>query len=243
MSIWGKILGGGIGFALGGPIGALIGVAGGHFMDWMQQPPKDSVKSQEDRQVAFTIAIVVLSAKMAKADGHVSQVEIDRFHEICQIPDQYRNHAERLFQQAQKDSRGYEIYAKQMVQLFKGDESILAELLWILAQIAHADGKIHHDEQRILQDIAGIFGIDDDDFERITELTIANSDGDPYRILGVAADDSDDAIKKAHRNLVREHHPDLLTAKGMPQEFIDFSTEKLARINEAYDRIKKQRGI
>ena len=249
MSIWGKILGAGIGFAIGGPLGALIGAAGGHFMDWMQKEgasssSKDSKKYKEqDKHVAFTIAVVVLAAKMAKADGHVTDDEITKFEEICKIPEMHRNHAQRLFKQAQKDSQGYAVYAKQMQSLFQDQYDVLCELLWILAQIAHADGIIHHSEQKILEDIANIFHINNTDFENITQLTVKDSDNNPYKILKIDEQANDEEIKKAHRQLVRENHPDILMAKGIPQEFIDLATEKVAGINEAYDRIKKMRGI
>ena len=112
MSIWGKILGGVGGFAIGGPLGAIIGAVAGHAVDKMRAakpPPEDATKS-----IAFTIAVVVLGAKMAKADGTVTQDEIRAFKKVFKVPQHEVKNVARVFDQARKDSQGFEPYAKQI---------------------------------------------------------------------------------------------------------------------------------
>lgn len=251
MSIWGKVIGGVTGFAVGGPIGAIIGaVAGHHVLD--KNKSTAGTIGNEERQIAFTTAVIILSAKMAKADGQVTRDEVDAFKEVFHIPPGEAKAVGQIFDQAKQNADGYEPYARQIGEMFRGEWNVLEELIGALFHIAKADGHIHPGEIRYLHGVARLFGFSDRDFERIQTIYLAGWGGeggraakadDAYEILGVATDASDDDIKAAYRNLVRENHPDVLTAKGMPQEFIDLANEKLATINNAYDRIKKQRGF
>lgn len=241
MSIWGKILGGVGGLALGGPIGMLVGALGGHFVDKFrgdQEPDPERAK----RSVGFTIAVIVLGAKMAKADGQVTPDEVEAFKEVFQVPEDEMKNVARVFNQARKDARGFEPYAEQVAGMFKNSPEVLEELLWCLAHIAKADGVIHPGELDFLRSVSKIFGFDDATFERVTALQLDGEQADPFQILGVSKDDDDETIKKAHRALVVENHPDRLIAKGMPEEFVTVANERLAKINAAYDRIRKQRG-
>lgn len=244
MSIWGKLLGGAAGLAMGGPIGALVGVAGGHLVDKKIKGDGVAEKDPEKakKSVGFTIAVIVLGAKMAKADGIVTKDEIAAFREVFKVPQEEVGNVARIFNQARKDAAGFEPYAKQVKDMFPAAPEVLEELLWCLAFIAKADNIIHPNEMEFLKKVAEIFGLDEQTFERVTELRLDGGNADPYQVLGVTADDDDNAIKAAHRKLVRENHPDHLIAKGMPEEFVDIANEKLARINDAYDRVKKQRG-
>ena len=108
MSIWGKIIGGAAGFALGGPLGAIVGAAAGHAVDKMRAGPP----SEKRRQAAFSIAVIVLAAKMAKADGVVTRDEIDSFKRLFHVPAHEMRNVGRLFDQAKQDSAGYAPYAK-----------------------------------------------------------------------------------------------------------------------------------
>lgn len=242
MSIWGKIIGATTGFAVGGPIGALVGGLAGHVFD-RHRARTDDGGGDATKQIAFTIGVIALGAKMAKADGVVTADEIQAFKEVFQIPPEEMKNVARVFDQARKDARGYEIYAHQIAGLFKDNPQVLEDLLDGLFHIAKADNVMHPAELGYLEGVARIFGFDADGFARIKEGHLGPDQADPYRVLGVTRDASDDEIKKAYRKLIREHHPDSLIAQGVPEEFVRVANDKLAAINVAYDRIEKERGL
>ena len=240
MTIWGKVLGGAAGFAMGGPLGAIIGTAAGHAIDQMRQPKSDA---DATKSIAFTIAVIVLSAKLAKADGVVTHDEIEAFREVFHIPEDELQHVSRVFDQARRDSQGFEPYASQIASMFQDNPAVLEELLFCLAHVAKADGVIHPAEIEYLRGVSKIFTLDDSAFERVTEIELGPGKADAHTILGVSREISNDDLRKTYRILVRENHPDLLIAQGMPQEFIDLANEKLSAINVAYEQICKERGL
>jgi DnaJ like chaperone protein len=193
-----------------------------------------------EKSVAFTIGMIALGAKMAKADGTVTKAEIDAFGQVFQVPEKDRPAVERVFNLAKQDVAGFDSYAKQVATLFAPGSDMLENVLDGLFHIAKADGAVHPDEIEFLSHIAGVFGFNEKAFRRITARHVLLAD-DPYEILGVERDMPFDNIKKTHRKLVRELHPDKHLANGMPQELVLIATERLARINEAFDRIKKER--
>jgi DnaJ like chaperone protein len=258
MSIWGKILGGAAGFAIGGPIGALLGAVAGHAVDSMRDGTVgeggaetalgDSRKEADDgrdatKQIAFTIAVIVLGAKMAKSDGHVTRSEIDAFKEVFRIPQHEMRNVGWLFDRARRDPHGFEPYARQIAGMFPAHSPVLEELLDGLFHIAKAEGGVKPGELDFLRQVATIFGFSEQEFERIRASQTGPNGADPYEILGVRRDMEDAAIKAAYRRLIRETHPDRLVAEGMPKEFIELANEKMATINAAYDRISRERGI
>ena len=127
--------------------------------------------------------------------------------------------------------------------MFAHDAAVRESLLGGLFQIALADGVVHPNELAFLKKVARAFGLDNHDFDRIQSAHMGTESADPYQILGVSRDTSDEDIKKTYRNLSRENHPDTLIAKGMPQEFVDVANEKMASINAAYDVISKERSL
>jgi DnaJ like chaperone protein len=254
MSIWGKILGGAAGFALGGPFGALLGAVAGHAVDMLREAnleqessagaqPRPGDERAATRQIAFTIAVIVLGAKMAKADGRVTREEITAFREVFQVPPDELKYVGRLFDQARRDAHGFEPYARQIARMFPRRSKVLEELIDGLFHIAKADGRVSGEEETFLKRVAHIFGFAETDFERIRQSHLGPSESDPYAILGVTRAASDAEIKSAWRRLIRETHPDRLIAKGMPKEFVDLATQKMARINAAYDQIAKERSL
>lgn len=250
MSIWGKIIGGVAGFALGGPLGALLGAIAGHAADMridQAEPAVQDDMSLDDRsatrQIAFTIAVVVLGAKMAKADGVVSRAEVAAFKEVFQVPQHELKNVARLFDQAKADPAGFEPYAKQIARMFRRDHPVLEELLDGLFHIAKADGGVHEAEIAFLKSISDLFGFEESDFARIREGHLGPDKADPYTILGTNRMASNEQIKAAWRKLVRDTHPDKLMAQGLPHEFVELANEKLATINAAYDKVAKERGI
>jgi len=247
MSVWGKIIGGAAGFALGGPLGALLGALAGHAADKYVGGEVPALEGPEDRagtrQIAFTIAVIALGAKMAKADGQVSRSEVAAFKEVFQVPASETANVARVFDLAKQDSRGFEPYAQQVARMFKKGHPVLEELLEGLFHIARADGRVHENELAYLGGVARIFGYTEADFARIREANLGADKADPYTVLGVTRDMSNDEIRAAWRKLVRDNHPDKLMSQGLPEEFVNMANEKLATINAAYDKVAKERGI
>jgi DnaJ like chaperone protein len=244
VSIWGKIIGGAAGLALGGPLGALIGAVAGHAVDKLASG--DAQPIDEDaavRKVAFTIGAIALSAKMAKADGVVTRDEIAAFREIFKIPPDEVKNVGKVWDMARKDVAGFEAYAHQIAVLFNPGSPVLEELLGSLFHIAKADGVVHENEVAYLRAVAQIFGFDDLAYERLRTVYGDTGADDPYGVLGVAAEISDEDLKSAYRRLIREHHPDKLIAQGMPEELVAQATERMAVINAAYDKVAKHRGL
>ena len=247
MSIWGKVIGGAAGFALGGPIGAILGVAAGHFVDRMATGRRGmrriGMADQETKQAAVSVALVVLAAKMAKADGHVTREEINAFKRVFRVPDAHAAAVGRIWDEARGETAGFEPYAEQIVQIFPHDTTMREELLGALFQIAMADGELHDGERAYLARVAEIFGFDERGFAQIMSRHMGGGETDPYQVLGVEPNASDDEIKQTYRRLIREHHPDKLIAEGMPEEMVQVANEQMAAINAAYDRIAKLRGL
>lgn len=241
MSIWGKVIGGMAGFALGGPLGALAGAVAGHaFFDRRKVETSDA---EAERQVAFTMAVIVLAAKMAKADGVVTKDEIAAFRRMFHIPPEEVANVGRLFDQAKQDTAGFELYAAQVARLFARQPAVLEELLDVLFVIAKADGSLHPGELEFLGRVATIFGFDPHAFERVRQGHVPPQESDPYEIVGVPRAASDAEVKAAWRKLTVENHPDRLVAQGLPPEFMEQANRKMATINDAYDRIARERGM
>lgn len=241
MSIWGKIIGGATGFALGGPLGALLGAAAGHALDSTFGGAAPG--GEAARQMAFTIGVIALAAKMAKADGRVTRSEVDAFKQVFRIPPGEAANVGRVFDQARASSSGFEAYAGQVAQLFRDSPAILEDLLGALMHIARADGVVHPAELDYLERVAQIFGFSESRFEHLKAQFLGTPGEDPYSILGVSPDIGDAGLKSAYRKLIKEHHPDGLIAKGLPPEFVEIANAKLAAINAAYDTIAKERGL
>ena len=244
MSIWNRIVRG-VGGALDGPLGGLIGGIAEQAADTLRQitgePTGESVDGT--RQIAFTIGVIALGAKMAKADGQVTRDEVEAFKQVFKITPEDMKDVSRVFNLARKDVAGFEAYAGQIADLFEPASQVLEDLLHGLFHIAKADQVIHPAELDYLGKVAEIFGFDAAEFARIRAYHLGPDMADPYTILGIEADADDAKVKSTWRALIRENHPDRAIARGLPQEFVDLATEKLATINDAYDRISRQRGF
>jgi DnaJ like chaperone protein len=192
-----------------------------------------------EKSVAFTIGMIALGAKMAKADGTVTSDEVSAFGDVFQVPENDRAAVQRVFDLAKQDIAGFESYAKQVAGLFEPSSDMLENVLDGLFHIAKADGAVHEDELVFLSRVCELFGFQAKDFNRISARHVVRED-DPYEILGVDREMAFEDIRKAHRKLVRELHPDKHVASGMPHELVLIATERLARINEAFDRVKRE---
>ncbi len=195
------------------------------------------------RRVAFSVAMIALSAKMAKADGIVTQDEIRAFRDIFEVPpDQTRNVA-RLYDLAKRDVAGFEAYAEQMARLCGSGRAncmMLEDILDGLFYIATADGVLHEREGEFLRRVAEIFRIEDAHFRTIMARHVDMGAGDPYQVLGIARGAPFAEVRKRYRKLVADNHPDRLIARGLPQEFINIATKRLAAINAAYETIERE---
>ena len=244
MSIWGRIIGGAAGFALGGPLGAMLGVIAGSAFDRRKKSSFNFSRiTQDQKQQIFTLSIIALSAKLAKSDGKVTSEEINAFKEKFRIPKNEIPKISKIFNEAKKNVYDYKQIANQVGIIFADNKILLEEVLNNLFYIASSDGKVSLSEVEILKSISQSFKFSEKDFQRIFQINIKNQKADPYKILGVSRKDDDSIIRNEWIKLNKEHHPDYLTAKGMPKEFIDRANDELASINLAYDKIKEMRKI
>ena len=194
------------------------------------------------RRVAFSVAMIALSAKMAKADGVVTQDEVRAFQAIFEVPPHEARNVARLYDLAKRDTAGFEAYAQQMAGLCGNggaDCMMLEDILDGLFYIAGADGVVHEREEGFLHRVAEIFGIGEHHYQTILARHVRLNDADPYVVLGIERGQSLAEVKKHYRRLVAENHPDRLIGRGLPQEFIAIATMRLAAINAAYEVIER----
>ena len=237
MSIWGSILGGVIGFSLGGPFGALLGsFLGGKISNISSS---NTFGNQQNSQQIFALSLIILSAKLSKADGRVSKEELIAVKEKLQIPDSEIDQIAKIFNKAKDESTGYEPYAKQISEIFKGNQNVLEEVINILFYIAEADGHVSNEEESMIANIAFIFGLSQNQYESIKETRKSSDKLNPYIVLESQPTDDLKSIRKKYIKLSKEHHPDLLISKGVPIEVINESKNKMRAINAAWDQIQK----
>ncbi len=198
--------------------------------------------SSQHNSAAFTIALVSLSAKLAKADGVASRIEAETFERLHSVTPSELANVRRIFDLAAEDVAGFETYAERVAALLAHDRGLLHDVLEGLFHIAAADGILHPEEERYLKLAAGRFGFSDADFRAMRALFIHDPD-DPYTVLGLHPGVDNATLRARFRQLAREHHPDLLMARGVPKEFVELATAKLAAINAAYDAIARERGL
>ena len=240
MSVWGSIIGGFVGFSFAGPIGALIGsMIGGRISSSRQSSFQRSFAAS---QQIFAIALIILTAKLAKADGYVSKEELIAIKEKLKIPDHEIDQVGKIFNKAKQDSLGYEPYAQQIAKIYKNNPAVLDEVINILFYIAESDGKVSDAEIIIIRNIAKIFGLNQNQFEGIKESRKSSDKLNPYIVLGCSSNDDFTTIRKKYLKLSKEHHPDVLINRGVPQEVIEESKKKMRIINSAFDQIKKMKS-
>ena len=202
----------------------------------------DKLRTPPERSVAFTIAVIALGAKMAKADGSVNRNEVSAFREIFVIPEAEEANAARLFNLARQDIAGFEEYARRIRRMFRGDAAVLSDLLEGLFYIALSDGGYHPMEDAFLHRVAVIFGLEGRPFERLRARFVPEAQADPYDVLGVAPEMPTEAIRAEWRRQVRETHPDTLFGRGLPEEALKLAEKRLIAVNHAWERILDIRG-
>lgn len=195
------------------------------------------------RSVAFSIAMIALSAKMAKADGIVTADEVSAFEQIFSIPPENHKHVEIVYNLAKQDVAGFDAYARQMAGLCGSgiaDCPTMRDILDGLFHIAKADGVIHEAELAFLTDVAAIFDISDIEFDRILARHVDQGDRDPWRILGLSPDVSHKVAKAHYLSLVKDNHPDAMAARDVPAEFLGIAHDRIAAINAAWEQVEPE---
>jgi DnaJ like chaperone protein len=200
----------------------------------------DAGKPEND--VAFTIGVIALSAKMARADGAVSPMEVAAFKQVFQASPAEAGHVARIFDLAKQDVAGYETYADQIAALLKDDRKLRQDVLEGLMHVATADGVLHPKEDEFLRDVARRFAFSESEYRFFRARFVVDNDN-PYDVLKLDPAVSNDEIKAQYRRLVSDNHPDKLMGRGVPAEFVEIATRKLAAINTAFDTIAKERGL
>jgi DnaJ like chaperone protein len=191
------------------------------------------------RKLGFTIAVIALGAEAARRGAPMDEADFRDFGKRFTIPARDRAHLERGFKVALSHRSGFRAYARRAARLLRGRPEIRSELLDCLLYLAAADGPMRPAERAYIGEIAEIFGLSPQEFEALAAPYDGRRDS-PYRILGLERGVSEAAARQRYRDLIREHHPDILTAKGMPQELVDLATLKLARVNDAYRELKSR---
>ncbi len=200
----------------------------------------EKLRTPPERSVAFAIAIIALGAKMAKADGQVTRDEVTAFREVFHISAKDEAGAARVFNLARQDVAGFEDYARSIRRMFANDPDTLTDLLEGLFYIALADGQYHPGENVFLDTVADIFEVPNAEYRCLKARFVPDADPDPYMVLGVAPDMPIDDIRKAWRRLVHDTHPDVMIARGVPEEAIRLAEKRLIQINKAWDEISAE---
>lgn len=255
MSWLGKMIGGTIGLALGGPLGAVAGAAFGHaFVDRREEEYLRSIpgrkgpglSSNEEAQLVFFTAAFSMLAKISKADGRISEAEIkavERFMaDDLQLDEASRETAKNIFRKAVTSSQTFRDFARQFYSVFKYHANIIELMMDVLLRVSSADGNFSDVQEQMLLSASRIFRFSLSDYNRLKSRYVKRSDP-YYAVLQCDEKASNEEIKKKYRTLVQEYHPDKIQAKGLPEEFVKFATDKFTEIQNAYDHIRKRRGF
>ena len=251
MGIIGKLVGGTIGFALGGPLGAIAGAVFGHAFDSNNQTsstsgPMDSLSMLEASQLAFFVSTFSMLAKLAGADGRVSDEEIKTVqsfavHDLGLSP-QNRDIAFNIFNTALHSPARFEDFAQQFFDHFQKQPQLIEMMVDILLRVSTADGVMNVAEESLIRNAVHLFRMPNARYEQLKAQYISAT-SHAYDVLGCHPDDSDEDVKKQYRKLVHTYHPDKITGKGLPDEFSQLAQEKFREIQDAYESVKKQRGM
>ncbi len=263
MGWWGKLIGGTCGFVLGGPLGAILGAALGHSFDSGLSIPRGSdlgADRQERIQTAFFTATFSVMGHVAKADGRVSEDEIQLARAVMtqmQLTEAQRQAAMRLFNEGKEPGFPLSEALDQLKRELHRRHTLTQMFLEIQLHAAYADGVLHPVEKQLLQHMFAHLGFTRHEFEHLETLvrdqrlfgepaatggmTAKDVLREAYAVLGVPHTAGDADIKKAYRRLMNQHHPDKLVAKGLPEEMMKLAADKTHEIRNAYETIRKAR--
>ncbi len=264
MSWLGKIIGGTIGFFLGGPLGMIAGAVFGHVMLDQNMYPSEGDGSQEGAQsgerqyffrntgysrsqMVFFVGAFSMLAKLAAADGQISDGARRKVNEFMTVDlglsGQSLQYARSIFDQALSQNVSFENLADQFYFNFRTSPQILTLMLDIFYRVAMEDGRISNNEERLIDYAARAFHISDSMHESIRRNRNVKGFSKAYAVLGLTESATEAEIKKAYRKLILEYHPDTVAAKGLADEFKDYATKRFREIQEAYETVCKERGI
>jgi DnaJ like chaperone protein len=239
MSIWGKLSAAITDTSMGATtIGALLGGGAGQDL-----PKREKHDTPADDALPFTLGMVTLGAKMAKADGVVSKDEVRAFKKAFKISNSEMKDAARVFNRAKQNPVGYEVYAEELVAALRGDRKLLAYVLEGLFIIANADKVMQPQEEKYLEHVAKLFGFTDAEFALMKARHTIGAERNPYDVLGVKPSASNEELERQYRRLIEESQTEEFMARSMPKEFVCIATTKLQAINKAYEAIAKERSI
>jgi DnaJ like chaperone protein len=237
MAWTGKLIGGVLGSLLG-PLGTVVGVGIGHQFD-------KGASRLQTTAMAFQAAFFGCLAKMARADGQISQAEIDAVEQIMTrlgYTGSMRAAAVEIFRKAKDDAHTAADYINQLASIIQFNPQIAMTFLAALHAVAQADGFIHPNEREILLQAERVFRLRPGTIDAMLGTSKIGAVDEAYKTLDCTPGMSDEEIKRAYREKCVEFHPDKLASKGLPEEFMQYANEQLAKINEAYDAIKKARA-
>ena len=254
MGWFGKLTLGSLGMLLGGPLGAIAGVALGHALidkraDFVSQPsreiPQTEFGSAERAQAAFFISLFSILGKLSKIDGRVAKDEIavvQGFINSLPIDDTEKQFARQVFNEAKNSPYRIDDFATQLYQTVKNQPALLLSYFDLLFKIVAADGTFHPAEETALKRVKEIFNIGDDRYENLKALYFNDLDKH-YKILNCTPESTNEEIKSNYKKLVKDFHPDVIISKGLPEEFVEFATNRFREIQESYEKIRRERSL
>ncbi|MES1199454.1 MAG: molecular chaperone DjiA [Pseudomonadota bacterium] len=201
-------------------------------------PAPNQQCAPQPNDVGFTAAVIGLAAKMAKADGEATESELRAAAQVFRPPPGEEVAFRRAFSIAKQTVLGYESYARQIGRKYRARPCLLEDVLDGLFHIAAADGVVAESELRYLATVAELFGFSETEFRRIKATNLGPDADDPYAVLGLLPGATMDEVRQAWRRLSAENHPDRMTQRGAPPEFVAIAAEKTAAINAAYNKIR-----
>ncbi len=202
----------------------------------------DKLRAKPERSVAFTIAVIALGAKLAKADGQVTRTEVAAFRRVFVIPPEEEANAARLFNLARQDVAGFELYARKIAALFPPRDPVLTDLMEGLFEVATADDSFDPREEAFLHEVARSFGLSERCFASLRARFVRDGVPDPFLVLDVDPNAPLEVIRAAWKQAVRDTHPDRLAARGVPPEAVKLAEHRLRDVNRAWDEIQTRRA-
>lgn len=250
----GKLIGGTIGLGLGGPLGAILGAALGHHFDKSDQRYLNGFGGrpggdyhQKTKEMTFFVAAFSMLAKLAKADGQISDAEIHEIEkfmdEDLRLDESSKVAAINIFRAAKNSGESFESFAIQFYNAFSDQRQLLELMLEVLLRVAASDGNVVSDEDILISSASHIFGFSQSEYQQIKSKYTVSASNHYYAVLNCSVSDDNSTIKKQYRKLVQEYHPDKIISKGLPEEFVELANEKFKQIQEAYDIISKERNL